>query len=96
MAVNSKEQTCSANKKLRPKGGGSANHSLINPLDLYIVYTPFWDLSATFPYCCPATVLEWETGHALVLPPVGIPESFIFHVPAPRLSFTHLPSLTQC
>ena len=82
---NGQEQTYSVNKKLRPKGRDSANLDLINPLGLYIVYAPFWNLPATFPYCCPTTVLEWETGHDLVLPPVVIPESIIFHVPALRL-----------
>ena len=79
------EQTYSANKKLCPKGRGSANHGLINPLGLYIVYAPFWNLPATFPYCCPSTVLEWKAEHDLVLPPVVISESIIFHVPALRL-----------
>ena len=85
MAVVGQLQTYRANKKLRPKGRDSANHGLINPLGLYIVYTPIWDLPATCPYCCPATVLEWKAGHDLVLPPVVIPESIIFHVPALRL-----------
>jgi hypothetical protein len=76
------EQTYSVNKKLRPKGRDSANHGLINPFGLYIVYAPIRDSPATFPYCCPTTVLEWEAGHDLVLPPVVISESIIFHVPA--------------
>ena len=80
--ITGQEQTYSENKKLRPKGRDSVNHGLINPLGLYIVYAPFWNLPATFPYCCPTTVLEWEAGHDLVLPPVAIPESIIFHVPA--------------
>ena len=72
-------------KNSGPKDGNSANHDLINSLGLYIAYAPIWNLPATFPYCCPTTVLEWKTGHDTVLPPVVFPESLIFHVPALRL-----------
>lgn len=79
------EQTYSKNKKQHPKGRSLANHDLINPLGLYVVYAPIWNLPATFPYCCPTTVLEWKAGHDIVLPPVVLPGSVIFHVPALRL-----------
>ena len=74
-------QTFSAMQNVSPKGRSLANHDVINPLGLYVVYTPLRDSPATFPYCCTTTVLEWESGHDLVLPPVVIPESIIIHVP---------------
>jgi hypothetical protein len=73
------------NKKLRHKGQGSVDRYLINLIDLYIIYAPIRDLPATFPYCCPTTVLEWKVGHDIIPPPVVIPASIIFHVPALRL-----------
>ena len=49
----------------------------MNPLNLYVGYTPIRDLPTTFLYCCPVTVLEWNIGHDTVMPPVVNPESFI-------------------
>jgi hypothetical protein len=43
----------------------------INPLALYLDHAPTRDLPATFPYCCPVTVLEWKIGYSIVLPPVA-------------------------
>jgi len=48
----------------------SANHGLINPLGSYVVYATIWELSAAVLYCCPVTVLEWDPGHVVALPPV--------------------------
>ena len=63
----------------------SANYTLINPLNLYVAYAPIRDLPATFLYCFPVTILEWNSGHAFVLPPVFRPDSifFNFHYYAP-------------
>jgi len=57
----------------------SANNALVNPLDLYVAYAPIRDLPATFLYCCPVTVLEWNSGHVYVLPPVAKMESLVSH-----------------
>ena len=62
----------------------SANHNLINPLGLYVVYSPIWNLPATFFYCGPVTVLEWNTRHDIVLPPVAKLESLISHRSCPQ------------
>jgi len=67
-----------------PRRMASANHELINPLTLYAVHAPTRDLPATFLYCCPVTVLEWDFGHVFVLPPFAKLESLIHHVPGPH------------
>ena len=46
---------------------------------LYVAYAPIRDLPPTPPYYCPATVLEWNAGHAAVLPPVAKSGSLIYH-----------------
>jgi hypothetical protein len=56
---------------------GSVNHDLANPLAVNVVYAPIRDLSATFRYCCPVTVLEWNAGHVIVLPPVTKLKPFV-------------------
>jgi len=61
----------------------SAIHKFINPLTLYAVHAPTWDLPATLRYCCPVTVLEWKSGHDFVLPPVTKLESLLSHRPHP-------------
>ena len=60
-------------------GMDSVNHNLINPLGLYVVYASIWDLPATFLYCCPVTVLEWNSGHVIILPPVAKVGSLVSH-----------------
>jgi len=57
----------------------SVNDGLGNPLSLYVVNAPIRNLPATFIYCCPVTVLEWNPEHVIVLPPVTELESFVFH-----------------
>jgi len=66
-------------QKTPPQGKNSANHEFINPLALFAVYAPAWDLPATFLYCCPITVLEWNSGHDFVLPPATKLESPVSH-----------------
>ena len=73
------EQTYSKNKKQHPKGRSLANHDLINPLGLYVVYAPIWNLPATLLYRCPVTVLEWNSGYVFVQPPVAKLEPLISH-----------------
>ena len=58
---------------------GLVDHDLINPLGLYVVYAPIWNLPATPLYCCPVTVLEWNSGDVFILPPVAEPEPLISH-----------------
>jgi hypothetical protein len=61
----------------------SAIHEFINPLALYVVHAPTWDFSATLLYYYPAAVLEWESRHFTILPPVDKLGSLIFHSPHP-------------
>jgi hypothetical protein len=55
----------------------SVNHGLFNPLAVNVVYTPIRDFPAAFLYCCPVTILEWNTGHIIVLPPVAKLKPFV-------------------
>ncbi len=68
----------------------------INPLALYLDHAPTRDLPATFPYCCPVTVLEWKIGYSIVLPPVAELESLIFHSPHPLRILSNGQNLTPC
>jgi hypothetical protein len=55
----------------------SANY--INHCGLYAVYAPIREFPATFIYCCPVTVLEWNSGHDTVPASVAKLESLISH-----------------
>jgi hypothetical protein len=61
------------------QGKNSANHSLTNPFCVYVVYAPIRDLPAASQYQLAVAVLEWSTGFVIVLPPVAILESLVFH-----------------
>jgi hypothetical protein len=52
-------------------------------LGFYVAYTPIWDLPATFPYCHPVTVLEWNSGLVFVLTSITKPGSLIIHCSIP-------------
>ena len=54
---------------------------------MHAVYTPVWEQPATFPYCCPITVLEWKVGHDIILPPVAKLETLIAHRSASQLEY---------
>jgi hypothetical protein len=69
------EQTYSANKIQRAKVRGSLIHS-----SLYVAYAPIRDLPATCFYCCPATVLEWNSGYVIFMPPVAKLEPPVPHL----------------
>ena len=56
-----------------------ANLGHTDSFALYVAYAPIRDLPATPPYYCPVTVLEWNTGHITVLPPVAKPGSLMLH-----------------
>ena len=63
-------------------------------LGFYVAYTPIWDLPATFPYCHPVTVLEWNSGLVFVLTSVTEPGSLIIHCSIPpRIYKTELLSI---
>ena len=51
---------------------------------------PIWDLPAAFVYCCPVTVLEWDSGHVFVLTPVTKPGSPVIHFSTPRIMIPKL------
>jgi hypothetical protein len=65
--------------KVLQQGKNSANHNLINPLGVDVVYSPIWNFPAAFCNCCPVTVLEWDAGHAFSKPPVAKQKSLMFH-----------------
>jgi len=46
---------------------------------MHAVYAPIREFPATHPYCCTVAVLEWNSGHIIVLPPVAKLEPSIFH-----------------
>jgi hypothetical protein len=69
----------------------SANHGLINPLSVYVVYAPVRDLPAAFCNCCPVTVLEWNSEHFTVPPPFTQPGSLISHCFCPKNMSVFLP-----
>jgi hypothetical protein len=56
---------------------------LFNQLGLYAAYASIVGSSATFPYCCPGTVLEWNPGHTHILPPVSRLRFNLCHCPHP-------------
>ena len=66
------------------EGKNSPNPELVNPFALYVAYAPTRDLPTTFLYCYPATVLEWNSGHVIVLPPVAKLEPLIAHRSRPQ------------
>jgi hypothetical protein len=77
----------------------SPNHDLINPLAMHAVYAPIRELPATHPYCCTVAVLEWNSGHIIVLPPVAKLEPSIFHYYCSSVflvyfNFTNISTLT--
>ena len=57
-----------------------ANYNLLDPLGFYVVYAPIRDLSATFFYYRPVTVLGWKAEHDITQSPVVILESVILHI----------------
>ena len=62
------------------------NHDLINPLDLYVANAPVRNFPTTLPYCCPTAVLEWETERTIILSPIFILTSIIFHLHPQEMS----------
>jgi hypothetical protein len=68
-----------------PQGKDSADDYFFNPLSMHAVYASVWNISSTFLYCRPVTILEWNAEYFIILSPVVIPESIIFHlIPPPR------------
>jgi hypothetical protein len=63
-----------------------ANHNLLDPLGFYVVYAPIRDLPATFLYYHPVTLLGWKAERDIILSPVVILESIIFHIHSPVTS----------
>ena len=61
------------------EGKNSANHDLFNPFAVNAIDAPIREHPATFLYCCPVAILEWNIGQDIVLPPVAILESLVFH-----------------
>jgi hypothetical protein len=71
--------------KVLQQGKNSANHNLINPLSVYVVYALIWNFPAAFRNCCPVTVLEWNFGHVFSKPPVAKQKSLMFHRSRPLM-----------
>jgi len=63
LVLQNLEPSLKSSRRGTARMGGSANYQPINPLGLYVVVASIPDLPATFPYYCPMTVLEWNTGH---------------------------------
>ena len=63
--------------KFSPKQG------ITKPFGFYVACTPIWELPATFVYCCPVTILEWDSGHVIILTPVSRLGSLIIHCSIP-------------
>ena len=69
-----------------PKDGAQLiTISLIRSACVYVVYAPIRDLPATVFFCCPVVVLEWNSGHVFILPPIVKLGPLISHVPALQL-----------
>jgi hypothetical protein len=62
-----------------PQGKDSADDYFFNPLSMHAVYASVWNISSTFLYCFPVTILEWKSGHVFVLPPGAKLESPVSH-----------------
>ena len=58
-------------------------------------YAPIRDLPAAFVYCCPVTILEWDSGHVFLLTPVTKLGSPVIHFSTPGIMIQNLskPSL---
>lgn len=71
-------------------------HSELHPpqtvlvFELGVVITPIRNLPATLLYCCPVTVLEWNSGHVSLLSPVAKLKPPIFHLSHPYSGYDRL------